>query len=430
MRPDLRILQLSTHSTLVPHHGGKLRSHHIGRVLEQQGFDLQRIAFCFRVSDDLEDPREPIIDVGRMSFWGSGAYAAFGPCGSYLSDYLATVAALEIPDLLAEFDDRVRAAAPDVVLLEHPWTWPLLARLDEVRSGAIRVVYSSQNVETTLKRRILDEEGIVPPPAVLEGVELLERSLVAHAAGVVACTRADADTFAAWGARRVVVASNGGVRSKRDRLLDILPLPLEPSQSYALAIGSSHPPNITGFMDLVVPSLPLLRPCQRIVVGGGAGPRIVQALEARGLARMAAGRLISLGPVDQFCLDCAIANAHALLLPIQYGGGSNVKTAEALLSGRPTVATAIAMRGFDGFRDVPGMTVASDAVAFGKAVLAVLDGPFRDSAADHPALSSLLWESTIAPLVELMREIESGISAGGLRAVTSLRATQHAGQET
>ena len=423
----MRILQLSTHTTLIPNHGGKLRSHHIARVLEQQGFAVRRLAFCFRVPDDLHDPREPIIDVSR-TFWESSEFASYGPCRQYLSDYIPTVEALRLPGILAEFDDRFRAAAPDVILLEHPWTWPLLVRLEEVRSGAVPVVYSSQNVETVLKRKILDEAGITPPPGVLEGIDALERSLVANAAGVSACTRADVDTFASWGARRVVMAANGGVRRRRDHLLDLLPWPIEPSHAFAFAVGSGHPPNVSGFLNLVGPSLPVLRPHQRVVVAGGAAASIVQTLQANGLERMMAGRLISLGPIDEFSLDCAIANADVLLLPVQYGGGSNVKTAEALLSGRPIVATGVAMRGFDRFRGAPGLTIADDPAGFGKSLLAALERPFQRSAADDPALATLLWESTIDPLVEMMREIEDELAASRGSAPPLERAAYHAGE--
>jgi hypothetical protein len=422
----MRILQLSTHSTLVPRHGGKLRSHHVARVLEQEGFDVRRLAFCFRNGDDLDDPREPIIDLRRMLFWGSPKFKAYGPCRLRLADYIATVAALETPHILAEFDKSVRAASPDVVLLEHPWTWPLLARLDEVRSGAVRVVYNSQNVEIALKRRILEEEGISAPPEVLDGVEALERGLVTSAAGVSACTRMDADVYANWGTRQVVVAPNGGVRRERRHLLDILPCPLETAHSYALIVGSDHPPNISGFMDLVVPSLPLLRPHQRVVIVGRMGAAIIDALEAQGLGRLAEARLVVLGVVDEFCLDCAIANANVLLLPIQYGGGSNVKTAEALLSGRPIVAAAAAMRGFDAFREVPNLTIADESADFGTAMLAALDGPYKSQGADHPALSSLLWESTVAPLTGMMREIEEEFLVDQWRTRSSLSATAHA----
>jgi glycosyltransferase involved in cell wall biosynthesis len=422
----MRILQLSTHSTLIPRHGGKLRSHHVARVLEQEGFNVQRLAFCHRTADDRDDKREPIVDIGLMPFWGSKKFEAYGPCRFRLAEYLATIAALKTPYILAEFDERVRVAAPDVILLEHPWTWPLLARLEEVRSGAVRVVYNSQNVEIALKRRILQEEGIFAPHEALAGVESLERELVARAAGVSACTRMDAEVYANWGARRVVVAPNGGVRRERRHLLDILPRPLALEHSYALAVGGDHPPNISGFMNLVVPSLPLLRPHQRVVLAGRMGPTVVEALEAQGLGRIASGRLIVLGVVDEFCLDCAIANANALLLPIEYGGGSNVKTAEALLSGRPIIGAAAAMRGFDAFGQVANVTVAVGSADFGSAMLAALDRPYRALGEVDPTLSSLLWESTAAPLVRMMREIEKEIRVDRRATPSSPATAKHA----
>lgn len=409
----MRILQLSTHATLVPTHGGQLRSHHIGRVLEQHGFDLRRLAFVPRGPDDLDDPREPIIDigVGRMPFWNSDTYISFGPWRVWLGDYLATGAALRTPEVLAEFDARVRAAAPDVILLEHPWTWPLLARLDEIRSGAVRLVYSSQNVEMLHKRRMSEAEGVMPPDDVLKGVEALEKELVAHAVGVSACTRADADAFRAWGASRVVVAPNGGVRRVRDHLLDVLPWPLEARDAFAFVVGGAYPPNVSGFVDLVAPALAMLRPNQKVAVAGKMAQPVAQALAGLGQASLMDERLVLLGPVDEFCLDCLIANAHVIVLPIRYGGGSNLKTAEALLAGRPIVAAEAAMRGFEDFCDSLRVALADDAKTFGRAMMAALDQPFAASRHDEPALGRLLWESTIAPLVGLLREVEREIAA-------------------
>ena len=401
----MRILQLSTHSTLRPNHGGKLRSHHIGRVLEQAGFDVRRIAFCFRTADDIDDPREPIIDIARLRFWEQPWFEPYRPIFGFLSDFIPTIAALENPPILKLFDDLVEAADPNVVLLEHPWTWPLLARHERFTSGEVKVVYSSQNVEIVLKKRVLEEQGIPPPPGLLEGVEKLERDLVAHAAATVCCTQADANIFASWGAKRVLVAPNGGVRRERDHLYGILPWPIQPSQAYALAVGSGHPPNISGFMQFVAPALSGLRVNQRIVVAGGASYGILEALQRKGLGRMLDMRLIALGSLDEFCLDCAIANAHVLLLPIQYGGGSNVKTAEALLSRRPTVASEIALRGFSDFRCAPGMYVAGNAESFSGAMLDALDRPFQARVPEFPALCSLLWESTIDPLVKLLPKL-------------------------
>jgi hypothetical protein len=164
-------------------------------------------------------------------------------------------------------------------------------------------------------------------------------------------------------------------------------------------------------MNLVAPSLPFLRPDQRVVVVGGAASQIVQALASNKLGGLAEGRLISLGEVDEFCLDCTIANAHVLLLPIQYGGGSNVKTAEALLSRRPVLATPTAMRGFDAFRGAPGLRWVKDECHFGTAMLETLDQPAPAPCGDYAALKSILWESTVSPLVVLLREVEEEINA-------------------
>jgi hypothetical protein len=301
----------------------------------------------------------------------------------------------------------------------------LLARLEEVVCGTVGVVYNSHNVEIALKQRIIREECFAAPPGLLEGVEALERGLVARAAGICTCTPTDADEYVKWGAPRVVVAPNGGVRTERRHLLDILPSPLRPAHSYALVVGSDHPPNISGIMNLIIPSLALLRPHQRVVVAGLVGSRIIQSLEAKGLADLIKGRLIVLGVVDEFCLDCLIANSKVLLLPIQYGGGSNVKTAEALLSRRPIIAAPAAMRGFDAFRDAPNITVADGTVDFGTDMLAALDRPHSHEGPDHPALSSVLWESTIAPIVGLMREMEREIRADPRSPLSSPFAAEH-----
>lgn len=402
----MRILQLSTHTTLVPRHGGKLRSHHVARVLEKSGFDVRRMAFCYRAPDDVEDLREPIVDVGQMPFWRSSRFDAYGPCRYLLGDYIATVEALNAPYILAEFDRLFVTAAPDVVLLEHPWTWPVLARLDDVRSGAVKVVYNSQNVEINLKKKLLLDQRISAPPQVIEGIESLERDLVAHADGISVCTREDGDVYIEWGAPRVVVVPNGGEQRDRQHLVDILPYPITPDHSYVLVVGSNHPPNVSGFINLVVPALLSLRPWQRIVVAGGMGPAVIEALDDQQLIAAAKERLVVLGTVDEFSLDCVIANANALLLPIQYGGGSNVKTVEALLSRQPVIAASAAMRGFEAFGQLPNVTIVDDSTDFCAAILASLDQPSAHNCS-HPALASLLWESSVAPLNELMRDIEA-----------------------
>lgn len=409
----MRILQFSTHTTLRPRHGGQLRSHHIARVIEEAGFSVSRLAIGFRPPDHREDKREPLIDIAPTSFWTRPDYVAQPACLSVIGDFASVTGVLDCPPVLAECDRLVAQAEADAILLEHPWTWPLVARLPQVASGTVPVVYSSQNVETQLKRRIARDTGISVPEHLLAAIEALETDLVRSAAAVVACTAADGAAFTAWGAREVVIAPNGGMRRDRNHLLDVLPAPLVPGQRYALVVGSEHPPNVSGFLELVAPALAGLRPHHRIVVAGRMGAPVLEEMQRVGAAGHLSGRLEVMGEVDTITLDALIANAHVLLVPILYGGGSNVKTAEALLSGRAVVASATALRGFDGFEDLAGLTVAGDAPAsFREAVLAALERAPERPDADHPALRSLLWDSTVQPIVDLLRRIGSRAGAG------------------
>lgn len=407
----MRILQLSTHSTLVPRHGGQIRSQQIARCLEQAGFEVKRVAVCWRTEHDLDDVREPIVDVRETHFWLNPAYRAALEWARHFADYYSILAVSETPHLCEALLAHIATSEPDVILLEHPWTWPLVRRVPVVRSGTVHVIYSSQNVETVLKRRILDRGGMAVPSEVLkslksalESVEALERDLVRAATATVVCASEDADIFSSWGAKRLIFARNGTVRKQRGHLADVLPPPLLPELRFALFVGSGHPPNIEGFFDFLAPMLPRLRPLERIVIVGTMCDGINAEIAKSGLHRYRGGRLVSLGFADNNTLDALIANAHALLLPIGYGSGSNVKTAEALGTGRPIVATGVAFRGFEDFRSLPSVTLADTAPAFEAAVRDALSKSRPEiDGIDVPR--GLLWESTVAPLVSFLQSL-------------------------
>jgi hypothetical protein len=114
-----------------------------------------------------------------------------------------------------------------------------------------------------------------------------------------------------------------------------------------------------------------------------------------------------IGEVGPFTLDCLIENAACLLLPITYGGGSNLKTAEALLSGKPVIATSAAFRGFRQFADVPGVAIADDKTRFTAAMARALAGE-AESVPLLPEMRSLLWTHTLAPLVALVDAVAAG----------------------
>jgi glycosyltransferase involved in cell wall biosynthesis len=116
------------------------------------------------------------------------------------------------------------------------------------------------------------------------------------------------------------------------------------------------------------------------------------------------GRLVSLGYVDNIALDAIIANASALLLPIEYGGGSHLKTAEALASGRPIIGTSSSFRGFTEYLDLSRVTIADTPEQFEAEIHNSLCTP-ETRLGDIPMPREVLWEATLDPLVQLLRSM-------------------------
>jgi hypothetical protein len=399
----MKTLQISTHTTLVPRTGGQLRSHHIARALELEGFDVERLAVNWVTDQDLKDEREPIIDVGRSEFWSSEHYRAARTWMPYLHECYFPQVVAETEALRAEFFDRVASAQPEIVLLEHPWMWPLVKQIAGVRSGNIRVIYDSQNVEEDLKRRLLADAGVMVPDGILESALEVERDLVRSAWLTVVCTQADADAFSARGAPRVLVVKNGTVRRGQVTLSGALPPPLLPKQRFVFTIGSYYGPNVGGFFKYVASALWRLPSNTRVVVAGRMCEPISDLIHDSPLEKYTTDRLLSLGMIDETVLEALIANTSAILLPIDVGGGSNVKTAEALASGRPIIATPHAFRGFAEYEHLPRVTVSATPGAFESAILAALRASSRTRHEDFEVPRELLWESTVEPLIELLR---------------------------
>ncbi len=401
----MRILQISTHTTLFPRHGGQIRSNRIAANMEKDGHTLRRLAVGYRPPDHVNDAREPHINIATSSYCTSGRHEReFGDGWKYFTDYGSMLAVRDCGAMKEEFFKAITKAGPDVIMLEHPWLWPVVNEYRTKICKQIPVIYNSHNLEIALKRAFKVKEKLNISEKILTMIEALERDCVLNAVATTACTDEDRDAFLAMGAELAVTVANGTDYKQRDHLMNMLPPGIPKDASYALFVGSYHPPNISGFLNLLGPHLPRLRAHQRFVVVGGAGHSIHDGLRGSGREILMEGRFIHLGMAPQLVLEAVIANASVIALPIQYGGGSNLKTAEALLSGRRVVATRHSMRGFPGMQEMKNLRVVDEA-DFGPTVLEELSKPFSVNYDDLPV--HLLWENTTLPLRDILSKIRN-----------------------
>jgi hypothetical protein len=106
-----------------------------------------------------------------------------------------------------------------------------------------------------------------------------------------------------------------------------------------------------------------------------------------------------------------LALAACIVLPITFGGGSNIKTAEALFSGRPVIGTTHSLRGYDFARRLPHVYCTDEPNEFRRLTRAAIDDRLPPPATpDDPALrASVLWKNTLAG-------VPQALAALGLRA--------------
>lgn len=290
----------------------------------------------------------------------------------------------------------------DVFHLEQPWLLPLCERLKtEPAFTSTRVVYGSQNIEAPLKRSILKQYGIPEADEVALHVSALEGRACKSADISVGVSASDCAELVRLGATTVLLAPNGteawqanesSLAAMRTRL---------PRTPFALFVASAHPPNMAGFMFCFGESLAFLPPDHRIVVVGGVCEHFLDRNAMPRNRSINLSRLTLLRVLDEAELSAVKTLAHAFILPITFGGGSNIKTAEALFSGKAVVGTTWAFRGFEPYVALPGVRRVDGVNEFRNGVLGALRAPVGSSAPEEAAVrAGLLWSRVLAPMAE------------------------------
>lgn len=369
--------------------GGQIRTDRLGRLIERLGGD--RRPLCVTPRRDDGGPDDIALDT-ESDRWVTADPHAF--------ELRLADAVRHDPALRHRLAARLEMLAPDVIWCEQPFLWPLVAPLAEIK--AITVVYSGHNVEWRARRELLARLGRTAP-AIVERLATLERAVIARADLVIACSEADASGYRAMGATTVAIVPNGadppvaGDDSDAAALAR-LQAQLDPGRPVLAFIGANYLPNWIGLRDLVVTSMApagALAGFQLLLMGEVCRP-YADWLRQRGGAMP---QIHALGRVDAATRSAAFRLADVAILPLTTGGGTSLKTAEALLGMSEVVGTPIAFRGHEERAGAPGVhCVAPDAFA---ARLAALDLTDRDAiraraGARRPEVAGCSWDAVLA----------------------------------
>ncbi|MGP1450410.1 MAG: glycosyltransferase [Wolinella sp.] len=336
-----RIIQLSTYPIKNPLHGGQIRVSQIRKCLEKNNVIVKSISISETSHSDYTS------DDILVSNHELGSLIEIPLCSDYATSIISTHGKYFefIKKSILEFK-------PDAIFLEQPWLYPAIKKMREYGLlDNIKIIYSSQNIECKIKESLLDNHGVSVDSrkGVIDSIRELEAEICKVADTTICCTQIDADEFMNMGARQTIICNNGVSRRtiSKESLTQVDDVLL--GRRYALFVGSAYPPNAIGFWEMLGKSLAFLPPEYVILVAGGVSKILEEYIpdDADLYRYVNMDRIVKLGFVSEELLATLIAGASVILLPITIGGGSNLKTAEAIASCRPVVATITACRGFD-----------------------------------------------------------------------------------
>lgn len=306
-------------------------------------------------------------------------------------------------------DSRVKAKTiallqsfqPDIIHLEQPFIYLGLKQLLRELNMQPKIIFGSQNIESPMKREILEGAGMkgddVEVPVRI--IEAVEAELSRDCDLLVACTEEDLRVHQKMGAKHVVLAQNGIAAAQTTsaavshwrRIFDQKHI-----KNTVLFVASAHPPSITGFNDVVGKGIGFVPLDSRILIAGSVCDYFQHNISEDNIDIQDTTfwlRALPCGRLSEDSLGALLGMTDVIILPITEGGGSNLKTAEAILADKKIVTTTHALRSFEWAADFPNVWVADKKEEFCDAISVALHSQKAErNQAQKKQAQTVLWE--------------------------------------
>lgn len=306
----------------------------------------------------------------------------------------------------------LKSFKPNIIHFEQPYMYLGFSKILAKLNYAGLIINGTQNIESIMKKEIYKAEGLSLAIAreKVRLIEELEEHLAHDAALNVVVSEDDASQLKKlYNAKNVVLAPNGiKPVSTTDETKQKWSMYYESQgiKKIVVFVGSAHLPNMTGFLKMVGEKVGFLPHTARVVVVGGVAELFKRHIDDKSIAGLCFQQRVELlGRLEDEDLGALLQISNVILLPITEGGGSNLKTAEALLTNKRIVSTSYALRGYK-VNNLPNIDVADNSKDFKKSIIDSINLP-------EPALNkgqrqiteNFLWPSTLRNLIETVGKL-------------------------
>ena len=408
---ELNICHISPFSIMKPRHGGQVRAQKLRAHIEAWGANVKSIGY-----DPASTPGDGFAEL-------SATYG-FANCpswenhkGFYLCDELSDLSLgqcfSKIPELFSNLAAQIPART-NMLIVEQPWLHDFAVNAVK-HIGLKNYIYvaSTQNCEASLKAQVLHSYPLNRREGWIQTVESLELDYLRSADYVVAVSKDDRNEFKEKyfiDCDRVIVCPNGSQKIHLS-IGDCNNLPQSCNEKpFALFVGSAHPPNAQGFCSLLCGPSALGLGDYRLVVAGSVCSLLRNLIPRdpflSGLVDH--GILVLLDSVEDEVLDQLVKACKIFIVPLLQGGGTNLKTASALVNNKPLLTTSVGLRGFEEFSSLRSVTIADNPSEFKNHLHRLMKKPINggiDLCNAESSATKLQWNSTLEPIIRLFEEI-------------------------
>jgi hypothetical protein len=265
------------------------------------------------------------------------------------ADLMVARHAASDPGVIAQLREILRRVRPDFVLVEQPWCWlPLREALKTLDQPVI--VYSSHNIEWRMRPELY-RLGLRRPgaDALVAATHALEMELWRRADLVLSISDLERDEIArATGRDDIVYVAPVSDIAEGKVVTDgrFAAQAMSSGIRYAALLGSAYWPNNEGFQEMFSEGLGFLRPNEEIWVGGELGFAVAADPRYLDYKTINDTRMRQVGSINDDEKAQFFGASHCVIVPVCMGGGSKLKTADALGSGRAVISTPHGVEGY------------------------------------------------------------------------------------
>lgn len=391
-----KILMLSLFPTRDPDFGGQLRLVNFLRAYKKAGFEVSCVGVLgspnYRKEDGfLSYPGDDLKEVMENVF--------------YMDDYAIGELLVNNLKWQSQLEDCIEFV-PDIIHVESPWLFKFALNYSNKVLPRPLLIYSSQNIEAPLRRSLLG--NFFPKDYVEDCCQKIHEVEINAAKKADLCfcvTEKDKEKFSQWTSGKVCLAPNGVeeiiVDERREKDFQNLKLP----EKYALYCASGYDPNYYGFLRVVSDGFGAMNPDQKLVITGSICSRLENSAEYQDIPNLKESTLL-LGVLPMSLLGTVKHHAHCFILPIFDGGGSNLKTAEAICQGKYILGTKFSYRGYEDYLSIPGVFSTDDEADFLKTLREIMAMPkVENTKSDIDKRKELLWSNCLSDAIKEVKSL-------------------------